>query len=585
MSALAGEIDPKGVTVDKLFLVSEATRPGKVANGLGPVALADGLSLNDCSLPAVALEANILTGESSHAANPSPEVSREKEVYKLWRNPDTYEVAIESDVTLEDYKSLTDPDDWLKLTGWAEEFAGKIVVFFNPTMEGGGVAMMRPPLVHLLNQLGVEAHWYVMAPIQDESRGNPFDFTKQIHNVSQRKSQELISEAGKALHHFWAVEENGEVLLKQATIRNADIMFIDDPQPAPLIKPLKAVSLNPNMKVVWRNHIDTDGKLMADPTTPQGRVATYILDQCGVRSADAIVTHPVPEFMHHGMEDKTYFAPATFDHFDNLNRHLSAAEVIDGINFINHEIAFKNAELASAGRSDDIQPLLSLDPNRKRLTLIARFDPSKGMEKAIKMGAQTRQLMRANGVPEFELPEVVIVGNGSVDDPDGPSMYEKILGIRREQYPEEAHAIIIVRLKHNYDALNALMTRSSILMQTSDAEGLETRVSDGIKHGLPAVVSNRGGIKTQVVEGQSGIILDYDKPDHDLPRGAAYMARMLTNPDDYQTLVSTTKEQARSFNLREFATPANAARLLRIFNRLNEAKPPPADKTWKMSTF
>jgi glycosyltransferase involved in cell wall biosynthesis len=512
------------------------------------------------------------------------EGDRLREVYRLTRDPDTYEVTVESDVTLEDYRQKTHPEDWARLTEWAKPFEGKTVAFFNPTMEGGGVAMMRPPLVHLLNQLGVKAHWYVMEPVKDPAEGNPFVFTKQMHNISQRMSDERITEEGKALHWRWADEENGPVLERQEPIRRADTLFFDDPQTAPLIGRLKRASTNPDVKTVWRNHIDTDGRLMADPSTPQGEVASYLLDECGVRGVDAIIAHPVTDFVHRDPElyGKTWFAPATFDHFDNLNRHLSEGEIVEGIEFINAEIAAKNAELAAAGRTADIQPLLSLDPNKQRVTLIARYDPSKRMDKAMEMGVLTRQKMRVMGVPEADLPEVVIVGNGSRDDPDGEWMYEEILRVRREFYPEEADGITVMRLKHNYDAMNALMSRSDVIMQTSDAEGLETRVSDAIKHGKPVVVSNRGGIKTQVVEGESGIVLDYDQPGSDLARGAEFMSYLLTHPGAYEAVVGSTARQAEAFNLREFTTPANAARLLRVFNRLLEDPRPAADKTWLM---
>jgi len=310
-------------------------------------------------------------------------------------------------------------------------------------------------------------------------------------------------------------------------------------------------------------------------------VASYLLDECEVRSVDAVITHPVRAFVHPDLNGKTYFSPATLETFDNLNRHLTELEIIAGIEFINAEIVEKNKQLLAAGRTDDIQPLLSLDPDRQRITLIARFDPSKGMDKAMKMGVLTRQKMRAAGVPEDQLPEVVIVGNGSVDDPDGPGIFEEMLRVRRKQDPKEMEGIIIMRLTHNYDAMNALMRRSHVLMQTSIAEGLETRVSDAIMHGKPVVVSNRGGMKTQVVEGKSGIILDYDKESYDLDRGAEFMSGLLMEPKVYKAMADSTKEQAETFNSREFTTTANVVRWLRIFkNLLVEAE---ADKIWTMS--
>lgn len=512
------------------------------------------------------------------AASP---VDRHDEIFGLERDDETYKVTVTTAYGVRDYERITRPDDIAYLRRLAEPLQGAKFAFINPTMEGGGVAMLRPPLTNMLNELGLPASWFVMPKIKDESKGDPFIVTKGMHNTSQRMSDERLTEEGKGLHHYWAVTENGPVLLSQPDILEADFIVVDDPQPAPLIPHLRAA--NPNAMIIWRNHIDTDHDLMADPETPQGEIAAYLLDECDVRGVDAVIAHPVRSFIHPGMHDRTYFAPATIDPFDNLNRHLSEQEVIQGIEFINAEIEAKNAEFAAAGRSADIQPLLSMDPEQQRLTLVARFDPSKGMDKAMEMGVATRRKLRAQGVPEEELPEVVIVGNGSVDDPDGKPMYQEVLRLRREKYPDEADGIIVMRLKHNYDAMNALMARSTIVMQTSDAEGLETRVSDAIKHGKPVVVSNRGGIHTQVVEGESGIVLDYDQPDHDLDRGAEFMARMLTDREAYDAMVASTKHQAEVFNSREFTTVANTIRLLRIAYRLRTQPGAPADELWKIS--
>jgi hypothetical protein len=451
-------------------------------------------------------------------------------------------------------------------------------------MEGGGVAMLRPTIVHLFNMLGLKAHWFVMAgptPQQIEAGENPFDFTKKMHNISQRQAGDArITEDGKALHYRWAVEENWPVLSQQEAIQTADFMIFDDPQPAPFIRQFK--ELNPTAIVGWRNHIDVDIEEMRNRRTPQGEVASYLLEECGVAEADFVVAHPNPKFMHPGMEEKTYFGPATIDPFDNLNRHLSDAEVVTGLDFINSEISEKNAELIAAGRHDDVQELLSMDPNTLRVTIVARFDESKGMDKAMALGVRTKHRMRemwlAQGMPADEVEEkvakmeIVIVGNGSKDDPSGPMMYENMLKLRREQYPEDAKNIIIMRLKHNYDAINALMRRSKILMQTSDAEGCETRISDARDKGLPLVISNRGAMFTQIPENarvgsKSTYIMDYDKPGYDLDNGAAFMANLLTNPAEYDAAVQEALAQAEAYNRVEFGTISNGIRFLRIMNR------------------
>lgn len=118
-------------------------------------------------------------------------------------------------------------------------------------------------------------------------------------------------------------------------------------------------------------------------------------------------------------------------------------------------------------------------------------------------------------------------------------------------------------------------------MQTSEAEGCETRISDWIRHGVPVVVSNRGGMSLQVVEGQSGVVIDFDKPDFDLQTGAEFIASLISDHDQYAEVRKNTLELADVFNNREFTTTANATRFLRIFyNILNGYE---ADKVWKIA--
>ncbi len=516
------------------------------------------------------------------------EADRSTEVFRLSRDPSTYEVNVESDITLEDYKQMTSPEDWSLLRDWAKRLHGKQVVFINPTMEGGGVAMMRPPIVHLLRQFGIDTHWYVMSGRKSSNDPDPFVFTKQMHNISQRRAapDERISEEGKAVHRLWAAD-NAAVLINQEAIRTADVIVIDDPQPAPLKKYIDAV--NPKAKIVWRSHIDTSERLMADRSTPQSDIAAYLLDECGIRDVDAIITHPVDSFVYPGMWGKTFFAPATIELQDDLNRSLNESEIKDGIDFINSEIAVKNAELLSQGRVADLQS--AIDTSRKRLALVARFDESKGMDKAMALGVLARQKLRASGMPEHELPQIIIVGNGSVDDPSGVPMFENMLRIRREHYASDKADIILMRLKHNYKAINALMypCRQANLhnlvpvvgMQTSEAEGLETRITEWIRHGVPVVVANRGGMPLQVIEGRSGLILDFDKPSFDLERGARYIHRLMSDPELFTTLHRSSLEAASKFNSREFSTIANATRLLRVFHSVLTGST--ADKQWKIS--
>lgn len=505
------------------------------------------------------------------------ENERDAEIFKLRRDPDTYEAVVESTIRLRDYRRITRLRDWTLMLRLARPLRGKTVIFINPTMAGGGVAMLRPTLVHMLHLLGIKAHWYVMEGLNDDSGENPFVFTKTMHNIIQRRvGNQRITAKGKAVHQRWNTQ-NMAVLEKQKNITNADVIVIDDPQPAPLFAFFRRI--NPTAKIIWRDHIDNSGKLMADPKTPQGEVWQYLRDECHIGEADAFVFHPVEAFVPPDVHDRTYFVPATVDPNDDLNRKLSYDEIVAGLQFINDEIANKNEELTAQGRAVDRQKLLKT--NKRRIVLIARFDESKGMDKAMELGVRARHKMAAAGVSKDELPEVLLVGNGSVDDPSGIPMYEEMLRLRREKYPDDMQDIIVMRLRHNYAAMNALMHTSALGLQTSEAEGLENRITDWIEHGVPVVISNRGGMPLQVIEGKSGHILDFDKPDFDLERGSTIIAELLMNNDKYNALKQATIVAGHEFNRREFTTTANVTRWLRIFDKTLAGHT--ADKVWRVS--
>lgn len=505
------------------------------------------------------------------------------EVFRVSRDNATYEAYIESDITLSDYRQNMLDTDWELLEKFARRLAGRRVVFINPTMQGGGVAMLRPPLVHMMQEFGIDAHWYVMAAQLDESGQNPFEFTKLMHNISQRRTDERITDSGKQMHENWC-RENAAVLTQQDAIKNADIIVIDDPQPAPLKKYIDEV--NPNAKWVWRNHIDTDHDLMADPSTPQGEVSHYIMQECGIEKVDAVFAHPVEAFMHPGMEDKTYFGPATIDLFDDLNKELTSQEIHEGYAFVNFEINFKNKELLK----EDALPLV--DSQRPRIGLVARFDESKGMDVAMELAVQAYRRLQAAGKTGTELPQIVIVGNGSVDDPSGVPMFESMLELRRTKYATEKHDILVMRLSHNYKAINALMyygfdahsldTAPPIIgMQTSLAEGCETRITDWIRHGVPVVVADRGGMPLQVKDNQSGLILDFARDDYDIEKGANWIADLMLDTQKYKQIRQTTLQTSKTFNEREYVTTANTTRLCRVFDNILNGVP--ADKRWLIS--
>jgi len=207
--------------------------------------------------------------------------SNPEDAYNIEHDADTYEVHVTSCVTLADYERITPTADMERLKAYAETMQGKELLFVNATASGGGVAIMRAPAIHLFNLLGVKARWYALKPgAADEKQF--FDVTKKkFHNVLQAVSapEVRLNDEDKAIYSK-VIDANAEVL--REPLRTADVIVIDDWQPAGLIPHLKGydepqadgstvyhLGINPTAKILFRDHIQTEGQLMSTPGTPQ----------------------------------------------------------------------------------------------------------------------------------------------------------------------------------------------------------------------------------------------------------------------------------------------------------------------------
>lgn len=464
-----------------------------------------------------------------------------EDAYSKLHDPETLEVHVQSRVTLEDFEAVTPKEDMAQLDEYARQMQGKKIVFINATAAGGGVAIMRAPLVHLLRLKGIDAHWYALIPDEEKKF---FDITKQkFHNVLQDVAQPgtELTEEDKAFYHE-VVDENAKVL--EEPLRAADVIVIDDWQPSGLIPHIKD-RLNPEATILFRDHIHTEGELMGTPGTPQHTTWKFIWDENRVKDADVFITHPKDEFVPPDVPDqKVVFMPATGDLLDDLNRPLSPEEMEDGLAFINHQLAC----------NEDQKPL---DLSRPYIVLIARFDPSKGMPEGMESYAKARKKILDAGVSEADLPQLVVLGNGSVDDPDGMPLLSQMMDLRREKYAEIKDDLKIARVPHNDRAINALLKGARIALQPSTKEGFESRVTDAILQGVPVIGSDRGGIPLQIVEGESGFVAN----PYDTDRWSDLISELIIDEPRYNTLQKKTAELAITKNY-SFTTIPNALRWL-----------------------
>jgi alpha,alpha-trehalose phosphorylase (configuration-retaining) len=435
-------------------------------------------------------------------------------------------------VSLADYQNTCSSEEFSTLTQLAEEFRGRRISFFNATPQGGGVALMRHALIRFYRLLGVDAHWYVL----HDKRPEVFDITKiKFHNILQAVADPAIylTEEDKLIYNSW-IEENAaewkDVFLK------SDVIVIDDPQPSGLIPYIKEI--NPKAKIIYRSHIQIVAELADRSGTPQN--ATWNFIWSNIKDADCFISHPVSGFIPQEMAArKPVVMPPTTDPLDGLNKPLSKEQ-------LDYYMGVFDKILVQQGH----QPL---DRQRPYIIQIARFDPSKGMPDVVESYCLLRQrlLKEDRTIP----PQLIIVGNGSVDDPDAVPIHTLVTEmILQKNDPELSKDIKVARLPHIDQLLNSLLREAKVVMQLSHKEGFEIKVTEALMKGKPVVAYRSGGIPLQIAENLNGFLIEAGN----IQEVAKHLYDLFTDENLYANMSGAATRLAR----RDVLTSTNAGRWL-----------------------
>jgi alpha,alpha-trehalose phosphorylase (configuration-retaining) len=200
------------------------------------------------------------------------------------------------------------------------------------------------------------------------------------------------------------------------------------------------------------------------------------------KQSDLFISHPINNFVPNDVpRGKLVYMPASTDPLDGLNKNLSRSAM-------GYYFSAFNKMLAENGQAP-------LDVKRPYLIQVARFDPSKGIPHVIESYKKLRDILAKKNWPADKMPQLVIAGNGAIDDPEGLSLFaETIQMLNIDTYKEIAHDIKVARLPHNDQLLNTLLRGSDIALQLSLREGFEVKVTEALAKGKPVIAYRTGGI-------------------------------------------------------------------------------------------
>ncbi|KAH7336410.1 glycosyltransferase family 4 protein [Rhexocercosporidium sp. MPI-PUGE-AT-0058] len=399
-------------------------------------------------------------------------------------------------LSLDDFKRSCDAPTWNAMMHFVTNLKkmGTKIAFFSSTPQGGGVALMRHALVRLADLLDVDLTWYVPKP-----KPGVFRITKTIHNILQgvaepgicisaQEKQVLVDWIADNAKRYW-LSPGGP--LRPAEEGGADVIMIDDPQMPGLIPLIK--NLTPNRPVLYRSHIQIRGDLAVQEGTPQADVWQFLWQN--IKLADMFISHPIPSFVPSNVPAPSVaYLPATTDWLDGLNKDMNEWDQ----GYYGH---IYNEQCHAIRMTQLKWPL------QKYFIQVARFDPAKGIPDVIQSYAEFRRLLIKHD-STLEAPQLVICGNGSIDDPDGTIVLDQTMHTLETQFPDLLSSISVMRLAPNDQLLNTLLSASHTVLQLSTREGFEVKVSEAIHKGKPVIATNCGGIPLQVQHGKNGFLVE-----------------------------------------------------------------------------
>ncbi|HEY3347461.1 MAG TPA: glycosyltransferase [Nitrospirota bacterium] len=359
---------------------------------------------------------------------------------------------------LEQYSKVVGEEAISHLRQLASKLKGMKVVHVNSTREGGGVAEILHRLVPMQLELGFEARWEIVSGGADF-----YDCTKSMHNALQGNP---VSIPDRLLKNFEDTNQaNAEKL--RPVLHDADIVFIHDPQPAPLIRFIP----DHKGKWIWRCHIDA--------SQPYRPVWNY-LRRFVIRYDSSVFS--LAEFSQ-ALPHPQYLIPPSIDPLSVKNMELGEEEV----------------------RSVCIEH--GIDPDRPLIVQVSRFDRFKDPLGVIQAFKLARKFM-----PSLQL---VLVGGTATDDPEGEAVLAEVRFAATEP---DIHVLLLPPDAHR--AVNALQRAADIIIQKSIKEGFGLTVTEGMWKGKPVIGGNTGGIRLQVIDHHTGYLVT-------TPEGAALRIRYL----------------------------------------------------------
>jgi trehalose synthase len=412
---------------------------------------------------------------------------------------------------------------------------GRVVWNVNSTARGGGVVELLESLIAYARGAGVDVRWGVI-------EGSPefFTVTKRIHNRlhgAEGDGGALDDEADRIY------QRTAEVNLKAfaARVRDGDVVIVHDPQPAGLIEAARTAGA----VVIWRCHVGLDRP------NQYAREAWSFLRRY-VANADAYVFSR-ESFVWEGLEsERINVIPPSIDVFSPKNQELDSKTVsaVLGASGVltqggDPACATFSRHDGTPGRVDRKAELFEEQPLRSGMPVVLQVSRWDALKDPLGVIAGF-----AEHVPAETGAHLVYAGPAVAavaDDPEGARVLREAMALRQSLPVEPRSRVHLVSLpmedpEENAIIVNALQRHARVIVQKSLAEGFGLTVAEAMWKARPVVASRIGGIQDQIVDGESGVLLD--DPRDPAAFGTA-VADLLNDPGRAERIGDRARERVR----------------------------------------
>ena len=433
------------------------------------------------------------------------------------------------------------------------ELRGRVIWNVNSTAKGGGVVELLRPLLGYARGIGIDARWLVIAGGADF-----FEVTKRIHNHLHGDDGDggTLGEAEHAVYER-TLAANATELIRLVGPR--DVVILHDPQTAGLVETVRERVAG----VIWRCHVGLDR-----PNEIARRAWKFLTDY--VTPADAYVFSRAGFAWDSLERERVTVIRPSIDAFSPKNAELTrehALAILDRAGIAPHRAVAEatfvraNGSQARIERRAELLEGAPLTVDDRVVTQVSRWDRLKDP-----IGVMTAFV---DHIAVHTDAHMLLVGpeTASVaDDPEGAAVFasvrERWLGLpvdlRRRVHlaslpmddPEE-NAVIV----------NALQRHSEIVVQKSLAEGFGLTVAEAMWKSRPVVASRVGGIRDQISDGRSGILVSDPR---DLGEFGRAVTSLLAAPERARDLGQAAHRSVRE----HFLGPHHLGRYFEVIRRV-----------------